>query len=680
MPKSDDRSVLNPLASTDGERHAEFKRRRDEFIYQKVPIAGEAPYLADGWTVTKKLKRQLRLSKPKNLDRQFEDRVWRLFYKMGYTDLNKGHDFTIKYKAADGSFREKQIDIFAKDLETVVVGECKCCDEYKPRSLSKDIAEFVGLRKQFADAIRRHYGREFKPKILWFFFTDKVLWSQADKSKATAEHLKIMTEREIEYFSQLSEHLGRATRYQFLAEYLGGDKIPEMKDVTVPAIRGKLGGKTFYSFVSTPEQLLKICFVNHRTLADPLALPTYQRLVKRSRLKAIGEFVRSGGYFPTNILINFDEKRRFDRKERDESADVQFGSLYLPDKYKSAWIVDGQHRLYGYSCIDPQYSKHNVAVIAFEGLKREDEANLFVTINHEQKTVPRTLLDELDADLKWGSSVPAERLASVSARIVQSLTERIGGPLFRRVIAQGMKGDDVSCLTMPELKGGIVRSHLIWSLAQKRRLLISGPLCAENDQRTVTRAADAINLFLSQLRSANSGRWDAGRSGAFCINVGVRAMLLMFDSLIKHAAAKRKNFDPSNATPAEIVDEAARVAKPLIERLGDISDSEFLERFSEKYGSGGPLDYFYELSQIIWEKDKSFAPEGLAEYVASKDEKRIKEAETTIKFIENRVTDIVLDYFKKLHGSNYWNYIGTKEMRVKAYERQQEEALRSSLK
>ena len=50
--------------------------------------------------------------------------------------------------------------------------------------LSKDIAEFVGLRKQFADAIRLHFGRDFKPKILWFFFTERVLWSQADMACA----------------------------------------------------------------------------------------------------------------------------------------------------------------------------------------------------------------------------------------------------------------------------------------------------------------------------------------------------------------------------------------------------------------------------------------------------------------------------------------------------------------
>jgi DNA sulfur modification protein DndB len=560
MPKGDVRLPLESLAVSDGERHAEFKRRRDQFVYMKVPTGGEAPYLAEGWTIEKKLKRQLRLSKLKSLDRQFEDRIWRLFYRMGYDELNKGHGFTIQYKATDGSFREKQVDIFAKDAETVIVGECKCCEDYKQRSLSKDIAEFIGLRKQFADAIRAHYGRD-------------------------------------------------------------GQKIPELKNVRVPAIRGKLGGRTFYSFVSTPEQLLKICFVNHRTLADPLALPTYQRLVKRSRLKAIGEFIKSDGFFPTNILINFDEKRRFDKKETDGMADVQVGDLHMPDKYKSAWIVDGQHRLYGYSLIDPKYSKQNVAVIAFEELRREEEANLFVTINHEQKSVPRTLLDELDADLKWGSSVPAERLASISARIVQALTETVGGPLFRRVVAQGMKVDDSACLTMPEVKGGVIRSHLVGRLAQKRKLAIEGPLSADTDERTVKRATKAINLFLTQFKMANLSRWELGRRGALCVNTGIRALLLLFDALIKHAAENKKGFDPANVKPEEIVDEVTEICKPVIEFIRSSPDDKFVEQFGAKYGSGGPVEYFHELSQIIWSKNSAFKPEGLEEYLNSKDDK-----------------------------------------------------------
>ena len=38
-------------------------------------------------------------------------------------------------------------------------------------------------------------------------------------------------------------------------------------------------------------------------------------------------------------------------------------------------------------------------VVAFERLDKPEEANLFVTINHEQKSVPKTLLDDLEGEL-----------------------------------------------------------------------------------------------------------------------------------------------------------------------------------------------------------------------------------------------------------------------------------------
>lgn len=666
------KAILHPLVTTEGEKHAEFRRRRDDRIFTKVPAGGEPPLLEEGWQPFKRLKKFVRLAKDKSVDRKFEDKVWQLFYRMGYDDINKGQSFTITYKASDKSNREKQVDIFAKDEETVIVGECKACEVYKNRSLSLQISEFISLRKPLADAIRRHYGKDFKPKILWFFFTDKVLWSPADKAKAESEHFHIMTEREIDYFTQLSQHLGRATRYQFLAEYLGGQKIPEMKNMKVPAIRGKLGGKKFYSFVSTADQLLKICFVNHRTLADPLALPTYQRLVNKNRLKSIGEYIKGGGFFPTNILINFEEKRQFDRKDAESSADIQFGDLHLPEKYKSAWIIDGQHRLYGYSVIDPEFSTQNIAVIAFEGLRREEEADLFVTINHEQKTVPRTLLDELDADLKWGSSKPSERLSAMAARIVQMLSESVGGPLFRRVVAQGMKADDVMSLTMPEIKGGVMRSHLLGSLALKRKVLMPGPLAAESDEQTVKRASQAINGFLQLIRQANPARWDLGRQGNITTNVGIRGYLLLFAALIDHLENNSK-LDSKKTTPTTLVDSVAMEMAPLLQFVQKAGDADFSERFGRKfYGSGGPIEYFYELTQIIYSSNPEFNPEGLQEYMDSKDETKLKDAHDIMRFIEIRATEIIIDYFKKVHGEKYWNYIGTKDMRVKSYQRQQE--------
>jgi DNA sulfur modification protein DndB len=43
------------------------------------------------------------------------------------------------------------------------------------------------------------------------------------------------------------------------------------------------------------------------------------------------------------------------------------------------------------------------------------------------------------------------------------------------------------------------------------------------------------------------------------------------------------------------------------------------------------------------------------------------------------VSDIIFDHFKKLHGDKYWNQIGTPQMRVKAYERQQSDELDKQL-
>ena len=167
---------------------------------------------------------------------------------------------------------------------------------------------------------------------------------------------------------QIADHLRYSARFQFLAEFLRDQKIPEMTGVTVPAIRGELGGKKFYCFVTNPRRLLKIAFVNHRTLNDPEGAPSYQRLVSRTRMKQISEFLKKGGFFPTNILINFVKKVLFDKIAQDDDTGVTFGSLHLPNRYKSAWIIDGQHRLYGFSRLTDDHLATNLMVVAFEEL------------------------------------------------------------------------------------------------------------------------------------------------------------------------------------------------------------------------------------------------------------------------------------------------------------------------
>ncbi len=127
--------------------------------------------------------------------------------------------------------------------------------------------------------------------------------------------------------------------------------------------------------------------MNHQALNHPDGKPAYQRMISSTRIRKIGEFIAKGGYFPTNLLINFTDKLKFELLSNKENTDpsLKFGWLTLPAKYRSAWIIDGQHRLYGFSHLDDHFLDQSLFVLAFERMAVEKEADLFITINHEQK-------------------------------------------------------------------------------------------------------------------------------------------------------------------------------------------------------------------------------------------------------------------------------------------------------
>ena len=322
---------FGPLLTDPSKISREAVRRRKQADEKSISPDQIPEYEAAGWQVDRRSKKSIRVKRAKPLDERLENRFWMLLARLGYPEINSGRKFTILIARKGAEPLRKQIDVFAKDDETVVVAECKASTNFAKRSLQKDIEEFANLKKHIATAIKAHYGEDKKLKIIWLFVTENIIWSAPDKHRASGEQIRIVTERELRYYSQVAEHLGKAARYQFLAEFLKNQVIPELSGKTVSAIRGKLGGKHFYCFVTTPRDLLKISFVNHRSLNDPESGPTYQRLVTRTRLKAIGDFIKKGGYFPTNILINFTRSIRFDKAVVDEDAGVQFGTA-LPSK------------------------------------------------------------------------------------------------------------------------------------------------------------------------------------------------------------------------------------------------------------------------------------------------------------------------------------------------------------
>ncbi|HKT11602.1 MAG TPA: DGQHR domain-containing protein [Terriglobia bacterium] len=663
---------LGPLLNDPSRIKREAVKRRKPFDERSIRTDEIPQYEAEGWQLDRKLKRLTRVRREKRIDERLENRFWMLLFKLGYPEISDGRSFTILIERKGAGPLRKQIDVFGKDDETVVVAECKASEKLTKRSLQKDVEEFANLKGPISGAVRKHYGPNVKLKIIWLFVTENIIWSAPDRQRALGENIRVITERELRYYAQIAEHLGSAARYQFLAEFLKDQQIPGLSQMTVPAIRGKLGGKSFYCFVTTPRHLLKISFVNHRSLNDPEGAPTYQRLVSRSRLRSIGDFIKAGGYFPNNLIINLTRGSRFDQIAQDDGSGVTFGKLYMPDRYRSAWIIDGQHRLYGFSHLDGKHLDQNVIVVAFETLPKQEEADLFVTINHEQKSVPKHLLDDLEGELKWGSDVPSERIGAISARLINYLNTDAGEAFYSRITQQGMPSTSRACLTIPALKEALRRSGVLGRAVLNNTNYELGPLCGSTDLQTLDRARSALNEYFGLVRNANLAEWEAGRDGNLCTNVAVQGYIMLFGSLIKYWEANTAA-DAREMSVEDMMVEIEEYMRPLLEFIESSSAAQIKAEFQVPFGSGGPPEYYYRLCRIIKTKYSDFKPEGMEDWEQEQSEERILQADTQLKDIVSEMRGYIFAVFRARYGERkdaYWhNGVTDKEIKTKAYSR-----------
>ena len=111
-----------------------------------------------------------------------------------------------------------------------------------------------------------------------------------------------------------------------------------------------------------------------------------------------------------NIIINFNDNIEFEKSSYADSI----GYLYIPKKENIAWIIDGQHRLRGFDHANNKDLK--VIVTAFINLPKPAQAELFRTINKEQKGINPSLSYDL-----IGLIEKEEDIETKAYKIVQAL-------------------------------------------------------------------------------------------------------------------------------------------------------------------------------------------------------------------------------------------------------------------
>ena len=676
--KDRESDVLSPLLDDAALLAPEYRRRKNTNDFQSVHPADVPEEESKGWIVQRSGKRATRLKRGKRHDKWLEDRLWCFVYSMGYRNLN-GNNFKITFERHDGSIGKKQIDVYAEDIETVLVIECKSREVRGRRSLQKDLQETKSLQEYLRSAIFKRYQGRAKPKIIWGYATNNILWSREDIQRAQDSNIQTITENELQYFETFLKHVGPAGKYQILGKFLTGQKVPGLADIKLPAIRGKIGGQVFYSFVATPRHLLKIAFVNHQALNHRDGRPAYQRMIMSSRIKKIGAFIKKGGFFPTNILINFSDQPQFDLISNEENSDpnIKFGWITLPSKYCSAWIIDGQHRLYGFSHLDDEHLNQSLFVLAFERMPVRKEADLFITINHEQKSVPRSLLISLLADIRMSDSDPSTALSALGSAVVRASNTDSASPLYRRFALHGVPPAPSQNLTVSEAVNGLRRSGLIGKVTGKS--LVPGPLSGGTDEDTVKRASEVLNSYFEALRVANPRRWEAGRNAYIAVNPGVRAHLNVIAESVTYLSHK-KSIDFPFIKAEDFAKHVVEFCAPIFGYIGNASDDAIQAKFSRKFGEGGVKEYSYNLMQIIRGIHNDFGSEEFQRWEEQSQSQMIDEANQFLMKLAERLTNYVINTLKEVHGTQrvssgeqaFWE-IGVESFRIRknAFEAQQ---------
>lgn len=141
------------------------------------------------------------------------------------------------------------------------------------------------------------------------------------------------------------------------------------------------GRHRFFTLTMPSDALAATCFVSHRD-EDPAE--GFQRHLDKSRAQSIADYIDSGhGTIPTSIILSAQPEASL--------KDVAGGKTIEFEKNRRAFLIlDGQHRVYGFSLAKTKILR--VPVVIYNNLSRKDESRLFIDINTKQRPVPNELL------------------------------------------------------------------------------------------------------------------------------------------------------------------------------------------------------------------------------------------------------------------------------------------------
>ena len=173
----------------------------------------------------------------------------------------------------------------------------------------------------------------------------------------------------------------------------------------------------FFVLKMNSDELLKIAKFTSRSDSKF----GVQRSHKEDRDRQIGQFIASEHpFFPNTVIINFP----IEYKESFYSSET--GMLRVDIAFKSAYVIDGQHRLKAFASKYSNACNLDLVVAAYFNLELPTIAEIFTRINFFQKPVSKSLV----YDLLDFNKDPLFQQYKEAHEIISILNDKVGSPFY----------------------------------------------------------------------------------------------------------------------------------------------------------------------------------------------------------------------------------------------------------
>lgn len=339
--------------------------------------------------------------------------------------------------------------------------------------------------------------------------------------------------------------------------------------------------RKFYLSMMRARDLIQISYASVRN--KDIEEGAVQRLLNPRRIDSIKEFTINGGDYSSCIVLNWvDEKHELK---------IANGVISVPIMDRVAQIIDGQHRVEGIRAAikaKPEIGKLEIPVAFYDHLTTQQCADIFLSINTEQKPVQRSLV----FDLYGVASQHVIDPAAVRARDIATLLNEQEGSPFLGLIRLPGKAPATATGAGKKQSAGVDLSTVVTSL---KPLVEEKGIFEQVGVAELQMQTSALLNFFEVLKEWYAGLW-VDKDNVFLTAAGFSGAIDFVKNKLVFYCKSKDSFEKSTIRQAMDLEPQAVILRSHLKgmqgrhALRAVSEM-LVERFTPQLKSGSRMKF-----------------------------------------------------------------------------------------